>query len=106
MTADISTKAKARARALAGRLEQAGFNVKVTVERTDAQFFSSGETMLPARVLVSVSALGPSYRDNSYGFTFSTSLPARGTARPPSSWAATSTGVSTRAAASRAGSSP
>jgi len=105
MAADTSTKAETRTRALADRLEQAGFNGKVNVERTDARFFSSGQTMFPVRVFVSLSARGPNYWTTATASPSAPHCPPRRTTRPPSSRVATSTGVSTRAAASRARSS-
>jgi hypothetical protein len=73
-----TTRAEIRARAFAGRFEQAGFTVKVTVEHTEPQLGRGGGVMLPGRVWVSVTARGPQSWDNSYSFTFLSDLPATG----------------------------
>jgi hypothetical protein len=72
------SKAETRGRALAALFEQAGFKTEVIVEREDATLFSSGEVMLPAKVIVHVRANGPNPWDDRYGFTFLTWLPAPG----------------------------
>jgi hypothetical protein len=72
------TKAEIRARALARRLEDSGWTVRVKVEHTEADHYSHGGVMLPAQVCVHVSADGPNPWDDMLGFSFQTWLPAPG----------------------------
>jgi hypothetical protein len=73
-----TTRAEVRARELAGRLEQAGFTVTVTLEHTEPVPGRRGGVVIPGRVWVSVSARGPQSWDNGYSFTFVSDLPATG----------------------------
>jgi hypothetical protein len=73
-----STKAEVRARAFAGRLEEAGFAVTVTVEHTEPRLGRGGGVVSPGRVWVSATARGPQSWDNGYSFTFVGDLPALG----------------------------
>jgi hypothetical protein len=73
-----TTKAEVRARELAGRLEQAGFIIKITIEQDEPKLYHGGGIMFPGRVWASVTARGPQSWDNGYTFTFVTGLPAKG----------------------------
>jgi hypothetical protein len=73
-----TTKAEVRARAFAGRLEEAGFTVTVTVEHTGPRLGRGGGVVSPRHVWVSVSVRGPQSWDNGYSFTFVSDLPAAG----------------------------
>lgn len=64
------TKAEVRARAMARRLEEAGFKVTVKVEHIDPVYFSDGRVMLGAGVHVTVHADGPQSWDDMYSFSF------------------------------------
>lgn len=72
------TKAEARARKFAERLESAGFTCEITVEQRPEMLYSDGEVMIPASVYVSVAADGPNRWDDRYGFSFRSYLPAKG----------------------------
>lgn len=79
MTATQQTKAEIKARAMAERLDSTGnFNVEVVVEPHDAEYYSDGGVMFPARVTVHVHAHGKRLFDDSYGFSFTSFLPAEG----------------------------
>lgn len=67
-----ATKAEERARLLAGRLEEAGYTVKVTVHERPAELFSTGRVMSGKTTYVSVYAVGPNVLDDTYGFSFVT----------------------------------
>jgi hypothetical protein len=64
------TKAETRARAMAKLLEEAGFKIRVQVEHKAPEYFSDGDVMSGARVLVIVHADKPNEWDDSYSFTF------------------------------------
>lgn len=72
------TRAEQRARAYAKQLEEAGFEVKVTVTEHEGRTHSDGEVMFPGAVSATVHANGPRLLDDSYGFSFRSRLPAKG----------------------------
>lgn len=72
------TRAEQRARAYAKQLEEAGFEVKITVTEHEGRNYSDGEVMFPGAVTASVHANGPRFLDDSYGFSFRSWLPAKG----------------------------
>jgi hypothetical protein len=64
---------------MAKRLEDTGnFDIEIEIEHKDAAYYSDGEVMFPAQVVVHVSAIGKRLFDDSYGFGFNTNLPAPG----------------------------
>jgi hypothetical protein len=71
------TKAEIRARALAKALGDIGWKVRVEVKPIEAVLYSSGDVMLPARVMAHVRADGPHAWDM-YGFSFITWMSAPG----------------------------
>lgn len=78
MTETQITKAEIKARDLAARFDECGFEVKITVTQHEATLYSDGSVMVPAFVTAGVMAHGPSVLDHSYGFSFISHLPAKG----------------------------
>jgi hypothetical protein len=72
------TRAETQARAMAKRLEDIGYEVRITAEPRPAAYYSHGGVMLQASVFVSVSATAPERWDHSYGYSFISYLPAEG----------------------------
>jgi hypothetical protein len=77
-TATLTTAAETKARALAERLEEAGYTCRFSIETSAPELYSDGEVMLPGKVLVHVHADSPREYDNDYSFGFVTWLPAKG----------------------------
>lgn len=72
------TKAEIKARAMAKLLEEAGYEVEVNVQSYEADYYSDGDVMTPARVHVHVHAKKDSVFSDSYHFGFVSWLPAKG----------------------------
>jgi len=72
------TKAETKACQMAKYLEDAGFEIKITVVHHSAEHYSDGSVMLPERVSCGVMAHGPKSADGGYGLSFMTWLPAEG----------------------------